>query len=78
VVEAAGLNPQERTPRELRYSFVSLLSDAGVPIEQISRLVWHSGTTTTETIYRKQIRPVITDGADIMDRIFPRAGDQDA
>lgn len=31
-----------------------------------------------KTIYRKQIRPVITDGADIMDRIFPRKGDQDA
>ena len=78
MVEAAGLNPLEWTPRELRHSFVSLLSDAGVPIEQISRLVGHSGTTTTETIYRKQIRPMITDGADIMDRIFPRAGHQDA
>jgi len=59
-------------PRELRHSFVSLLSDAGVPIEQISRLVGHSGTTTTETIYRKQIRPVITGGAEVMDRLFPR------
>ena len=78
VVEAAGLDPRKWTPRELRHSFVSLLSDAGVPIEQISRLVGHSGTTTTETIYRKQIRPVITDGADIMDRIFPRRGGQDA
>ena len=78
VVETAGLNPQDWTPRELRHSFVSLLSDAGVPIEHISRLVGHSGTTTTETIYRKQIRPVITDGADVMDRIFPGNGDQDA
>ena len=78
VVEAAGLSPREWTPRELRHSFVSLLSDAGVPIEQISRLVGHSGTTTTETIYRKQIRPVVTDGAGIMDRIFPRPGNQDA
>ena len=42
-----------------------------VPIEQISRLVGHSGTTTTETIYRKQIRPVITGGAEVMDRLFP-------
>ena len=24
-----------------------------------------------ETIYRKQIRPVIVHGADVMDRIFP-------
>lgn len=72
VTEAAGLNPADWTPRELRHSFVSLLSDADVPIEQISRLVGHSGTTTTETIYRKQIRPVITEGAQVMDRLFPR------
>ena len=60
-------------PRELRHSFVSLLSDAGVPIEHISRLVGHSGTMTTETIYRKQIRPVLVQGADAMDLIFPIA-----
>jgi integrase len=71
VTGAAGLNPADWTPRELRHSFVSLLSDAGVPIEQISRLVGHSGTTTTEAIYRKQIRPVITNGAEVMDRLFP-------
>ena len=46
-------------------------SGAGVSIERVSRLVGHSGTTTTETIYRKQIRPVIVHGADVMDRIFP-------
>jgi integrase len=76
----ASQTPPDRdwTPRELRHSFVSLLSDAGVPIERISRLVGHSGTTTTETIYRKQIRPVITDGADVMGRIFPGNGDQNA
>jgi Phage integrase family len=69
VVAAAGLNPDDWTPRELRHSFVSLLSDAGLPIEQISRLVGHSGTATTETVYRRQIRPVIVHGADVMDRI---------
>jgi integrase len=31
-----GLDPAEWTPRELRHSFVSLLSDAGVPLEEIS------------------------------------------
>ena len=66
------------TPRELRHSFVSLLSDADVPIEQISRLVDHSSSTTTETIYRKQIRPVIVHGADVMDRIFPGQVNLDA
>ena len=72
MVATAGLTPGEWTPRELRHSLVSLLSDAGVPIEQISRLLRHSGTTATETICRKQIRPVIVHGADAMDRIFPR------
>ena len=78
VVAAARLNPNDWTPRELRHSFVSLLSDAGLPIEQISRLVGHSGTATTETVYRKQIRPVIVHGADVMDRIFPSGADSDA
>jgi integrase len=78
VVATAGLNPHEWTPRELRHGFVSLLSDADVPIDHISRLVGHSSTTTTETIYRKQIRPVIVHGADIMDRIFPGEADHDA
>ena len=78
VVAAAGLDPADWTPRELRHSFVSLMSDAGVPIEQISRLVGHSDTTTTETIYRKQIRPVLVQGADAMDRLFPRDLGDDA
>jgi site-specific recombinase XerD len=44
VAEAAGLTSKEWTPRELRHSFVSLLSDDGMPIEQIARLVGHTGT----------------------------------
>ena len=50
-----GLDPKEWTPRELRHSFVSVLSDAGVPVEDISRLVGHSGTTVTELVYRHQL-----------------------
>ena len=65
-----GLNPEQWTPRELRHSFVSLLSDAGVPIEDASRLVGHSSTSVTELVYRHQIRPVIQSGATIMDRLF--------
>ncbi len=70
VVKRAGLVAGEWTPRELRHSFVSLLSDSGMPLEQISRLVGHSGTSVTELVYRKQIRPVVEDGAVAMDRIF--------
>ena len=62
---------KEWAPRELQHSFVSLLSDARVPIERISRLVGHRSTMVTETIYRKQLRPVIEGGAEVMDRIFP-------
>jgi integrase len=71
IVKAAGLDPDDWTPRELRHSFVSLLSDAKVPIEVISRLVGHGDTTVTLRIYRHQIRPVIEEGATEMDRIFP-------
>lgn len=70
VIERAGLVPNEWTPREMRHSFVSLLSDSGVPLEAISRLVGHSGTAVTEAVYRQQIRPVMEDGATAMDRIF--------
>jgi integrase len=73
ITAAAGLDPADWTPRELRHSFVSLLSDAGVPIEDIARLVGHSGTSVTESVYRKQIRPVIVQGAEVMDRLFPGA-----
>ena len=61
---------KEWTPRELRHTFVSLLSDNGMAIEEISRLVGHSSSNVTETIYRHQIRPVITVGAEAMDKIF--------
>ena len=70
VAEAAGLTAGEWTPRELRHSFVSLLSDDGMPIEHIARLVGHTSTVVTETVYRQQIRPVIVQGAEAMDRIF--------
>lgn len=71
VVRAAGLAAEDWAPRELRHSFVSLLSDDGVPLEDISRLVGHRTTTVTETVYRKQLRPVIEDAATAMNRIFP-------
>ena len=65
-----GLTPDDWTPRELRHSFVSLLSNAEVPIEQISQLVGHRGTTVTELVYRHQLKPVVQTGATVMDRLF--------
>ncbi len=64
------IDPAEWTPRELRHSFVSVLSDAGVPLEEISRLVGHAGTTVTELVYRHQLKPVIQTGATVMDTLF--------
>ena len=58
------------TPRELRTTFVSLMSHQGVSIEEIARLVGHATTRTTEIVYRRELRPVITTGAEIMDQLF--------
>jgi integrase len=69
VCEAAGVG-DDWTPRELRTSFVSLLSHRGVSIEEIARLAGHASTRTTEVVYRRELRPVITTGAEIMDELF--------
>ncbi|SEU46109.1 tyrosine-type recombinase/integrase [Nonomuraea wenchangensis] len=74
---AEGLDAAAWTPRELRHSFVSLLSDNGIPLEEISRLVGHSSTAVTEAVYRKQIRPVLQAGAVAMDRIFAAPEDEE-
>ncbi|GAA1663672.1 hypothetical protein GCM10009733_071690 [Nonomuraea maheshkhaliensis] len=55
------------SPRELRHSFVSIMSDQGVPIETIADLVGHAGT---RAVYRHQLKPVITKGARTMNTIF--------
>ncbi|GGN06346.1 hypothetical protein GCM10011578_030430 [Streptomyces fuscichromogenes] len=65
-----GTNADEWTPLLLRHGFVSLPSDRGVSLEEISRLVGHSGTAVTDEVYRKQIRPVIQTGAVVMDGTF--------
>ena len=66
----AGPDAEEWTPRELRHSFVSLMSDAGVPLEEIARLVGHGSTKVTEIVYRKQLRSVPTGGAQVVDTLF--------
>jgi integrase len=58
------------SPRELRHTFVSIMSEQGVPVEEIARLVGHSTTSTTETVYRRELRPVISTGAEVMDNVF--------
>ena len=72
VCTAAGIG-DGWTPRELRTSFVSLMSHHGVSIEEIAQLVGHASTRTTEVVYRRELRPVITTGAEIMDEVFGEA-----
>jgi integrase len=70
VLRKAGLDPDDWVPRELRHSFVSLLSDHGLSLDDIARLCGHAGTGVTETVYRHQLRPVLLNGTVAMDRIF--------
>jgi integrase len=67
--EDAGIGPNW-APRELRHTFVSIMSEEGVPLEEIARLVGHSTAATTEAVYRRELRPVISAGAEVMDKIF--------
>ena len=69
ICKAAGVEGNW-TPRELRTSFVSLLSASGVPVEEIARLAGHSSSRTNEVVYRKELRPVLVKGAEVMDQIF--------
>jgi integrase len=69
VTAAAGLGARW-VPKELRTSFVSMMSFRGVPVEEIARLAGHASSRTTEVIYRRELRPVITTAAEVMDQIF--------
>ena len=57
-------------PRELRHTFVSIMSAGGVPVEEIARVAGHKQASTTELVYRRELRPVITTGAELMDQVF--------
>jgi integrase len=74
VCERAGLG-RDWAPRDLRHTFVSLLSDDGMVIEKIARLVGHASSHVTETVYRQELRPVLQEGAEVMDRLFRSVND---
>ncbi len=65
----AGLGT-DWVPREMRHTFVSVLSANGVAVESIAQLAGHDQTATTELVYRHEIRPALIQGAEIMDKIF--------
>jgi integrase len=55
---------------EGRHTAVSIMSQNGVPLQDISDTVGHKSTHVTETVYRHVIAPAIRGGATVMDRIF--------
>jgi integrase len=69
ITKKAGLG-DDWVPREMRHTFVSVLSANGVPVEDIALLAGHDRTATTESVYRHEIRPALTQGAEVMDKIF--------
>ena len=62
-------------PHELRHSGASLLSAAGVPIEQIADVLGHEGSRTTAAVYRHLINPSVTAGKAPMDAMFSEPTD---
>jgi hypothetical protein len=63
-----GLRTEEA--RALQWAHVDLDGDPA------ARLVGHATTRTTEIVYRRELRPVITTGAEIMDQLFRGTGPQ--
>ena len=72
ICERSGISG-DWTPRELRHTFVSVLSDSGVDIEKIADAVGHVNSTVTKTVYRHQIADKVTVAATAMDAIFGQA-----
>ncbi|HUK72950.1 MAG TPA: site-specific integrase, partial [Streptosporangiaceae bacterium] len=66
---AAGLG-SDWHPHELRHSFVSVLSDHGVDIEDIADAAGHVNSNVTRTVYRHQIADKVTKASAVMDQIF--------
>jgi integrase len=73
VCKRAGIG-EDWTPRELRHSFASVLSEAGVDIEDIADAMGHINSTVTREVYRHQISDKVARAAAAMDRIFGAGG----
>jgi integrase len=57
-------------PNELRHSAASLLSDAGVPLEQIADVLGHGSTRMLDSTYRHRVRPSVTAAVAAMDAML--------
>lgn len=59
----------------IRHSAASLLSAAGLPIEQISDVLGHEGPRTTAAVYRHLVNPSVSAGKAPMDAMFSGSRD---
>jgi integrase len=57
-------------PNELRHTAASLLSDAGVPLEQIADVLGHGSTRMLDQTYRHRVRPSVTAAVSAMDSLL--------
>jgi integrase len=69
VCKAAGLGDGWQ-PRELRHTFVSVMSASGVDIEIIADAAGHANSHITRTVYRHSLAPKVSAAAVVMDRVF--------
>jgi integrase len=72
LTEGAGLGHWH--PHEARHSAVSLLSAAGVRLEEVADVVGHApGSRMTGDVYRHQVTPSVGAAKDAMDQLFGAA-----
>ncbi len=76
LTEKAGLGTWH--PTELRHSAVSLLSAAGVPLEQVADVMGHTTTRMTAEVYRHPVTPTIDAAKLPMEQLFDRRAKKDA
>jgi integrase len=73
ICQRAGLG-QDWHPHEQRHSFVSILSDAGVDIDQIADAAGHINAAVTRSVYRHVLADKLATAARVMDATFRTAG----
>ncbi len=73
LADAAGLDHLH--PHMLRHAAASLLSAAGVPLEDISDTLGHRSVTVTAEIYRHPIAPVRSGHIAAMSQLLPKTSD---
>jgi len=73
ICQRAGLG-DDWHPHEQRHSFVSILSDAGVDIDQIADAAGHINAAVTRSVYRHVLADKLATAARVMDSTFRSAG----